>query len=178
MSEENCSLRESIVERDKEVEQLNKAKKADETKSAQKANCECDTPMQKILRKESVELHYEKEQLKIERDRLRHTLKEKQVTCFFSSKLCKIYTIRFFQCHYFSMEHGNSKRPIRNVPKEISELFFFCLIIYVIKEMVNRKSSKKLLFFIVCLLLLLLSLLLLSLLVLQLLWFSLLMSSQ
>ena len=134
--------------------------------------------MQKILRKESVELHYEKEQLKIERDRLRHTLKEKQVTCFFSSKLCKIYTIRFFQCHYFSMEHGNSKRPIRNVPKEISELFFFCLIIYVIKEMVNRKSSKKLLFFIVCLLLLLLSLLLLSLLVLQLLWFSLLMSSQ
>lgn len=38
---------------------------------------ECKTPIHKILRKENVELHYEKEQLKLERDRLRHTLKEK-----------------------------------------------------------------------------------------------------
>ena len=67
LSEENYELRERLLKKDVETEKL----KTDGTKAQENI-------VNKILRKENNELHYEKEQLKLERDRLRHVVNEKQ----------------------------------------------------------------------------------------------------
>ena len=67
LSEENYELRERLLKKDVEIEKL----KTDGTKAQENI-------VNKILRKENDELHYEKEQLKLERDRLRHVVNEKQ----------------------------------------------------------------------------------------------------
>ena len=67
LSEENYELRERLLKKDAETEKL----KTDGTKAQENI-------VNKILRKENNELHYEKEQLKLERDRLRHVVNEKQ----------------------------------------------------------------------------------------------------
>lgn len=67
LSEENYELRERLLKKDVEIEKV----KTDGTKAQENI-------VNKILRKENDELHHEKEQLKLERDRLRHVVNEKQ----------------------------------------------------------------------------------------------------
>ena len=67
LSEENYDLRERLLQKDVEIEKL----KNEESKGEENI-------VNKILRKENFELYHEKEQLKLERDRLRHLVNEKQ----------------------------------------------------------------------------------------------------
>ena len=67
LSEENYELRERLLKKDAEIEEL----KVQEAKAQ-------ENMINKILRKENNELHHEKEQLKLERDRLRHLVNEKE----------------------------------------------------------------------------------------------------
>jgi ribosomal protein S3AE len=67
LSEENYELRERLLKKDVEIEKL----KTEEPKAQENI-------INKILKKENCELYHEKEQLKLERDRLRHLVNEKQ----------------------------------------------------------------------------------------------------
>ena len=67
LSEENYTLRERLLQKEVEVEKL----KTEESKAQENI-------MNKVLKKENCELHHENEQLKLERDKLRHLVNEKQ----------------------------------------------------------------------------------------------------
>jgi chromosome segregation ATPase len=67
LSDENYELRERLLKKDADMEKL----KMEESKVQENI-------VNKVLKKENCELHHEKEQLKLERDRLRHLVNEKQ----------------------------------------------------------------------------------------------------
>ena len=67
LSEENYTLRERLLQKEVEVEKL----KTEESKAQENI-------MNKVLKKENCELHHENERLKLERDKLRHLVNEKQ----------------------------------------------------------------------------------------------------
>lgn len=67
LSEENYELRERLLKKETEIDNL----KSQEARTQENI-------VNKILRKENFELSDEKKQLKLERDRLRHSVSEKQ----------------------------------------------------------------------------------------------------
>lgn len=67
LSEENYELRERLLKKETEIDNL----KSQEARTQENI-------VNKILRKENFELSDEKKQLKLERDRLRHSVTEKQ----------------------------------------------------------------------------------------------------
>ena len=67
LSEENYELRERLLKKEVEIEKL----KIEETKTQENI-------VNKVLKKENCELHHENEQLKLERDKLRHLVNERQ----------------------------------------------------------------------------------------------------
>ncbi len=67
LSDENYELRERLLKKDADMEKV----KMEESKVQENI-------VNKVLKKENCELHHEKEQLKLERDRLRHLVNEKQ----------------------------------------------------------------------------------------------------
>lgn len=68
LSAENYELRERLLKKDSEIGHL----------KTEKENTQDGNVLQKFLRKENSELHNKMEELKLERNRLRHSSNEKQ----------------------------------------------------------------------------------------------------